>query len=97
MFITDGRDYADIRLHDIGGIQSAAQANLNYLKVNFFLRKIIKTQYCCDLKCGQQSVPGFFVDLFYGRSDFSHHFRNFIVGNHTVVNADAFVEEMQMR
>ena len=97
MFITDGRDYTYIRLYDISSVESAAQANLDYLKVNFFLPKIIKTQHCCDFKGGQKSVNSFFVNLFYGRFDFSYHFHNFIIGNQAAVNADTFVEEMQMR
>jgi hypothetical protein len=88
---------ADIRLYDISCIQPSAQPHFDYLKIGFFLRKIIKTQHGGDFKSGQQSVCGFFIDLFYGRFDFSHQPQFHRSEISLVVNADAFVEEMQMR
>jgi len=61
-----GVDDADIRLYDIWWRPACRPDYLDYLKRRFFSAQNNKTQHGGDFKGGQQSVPGFFVDLFYG-------------------------------
>jgi len=94
MFITDGRDYADIRLHDIGA-STCRPGQPQLPESQLFLRKIIKPSTVVTSRW-LTVLPGFFIDLFHGGLILATISAISSLVIRPVVNADAFVEEMQI-